>query len=533
MKLPCKHYSMSDNFEIEILDEPKVEFGNEFVCDDPKMGIAVGGFYSKTNNTHKREINIGIISTDQLIVDTLDWIKKFENKITASETLIRSTLSEIKDGEIENEEFDELGDLSPELEAQFNKLEEQKVINKKYNPDFIGFKSDNTINCIFQNNDGNNRSINKREFHKILQDGVLKPLQKLNHVVDLFFQQYVNLIDNKTSDIDVCFIVIPAIVFSELASIKVNKVHINMRRNLKARLISVQNTIPTQIIIEPTIKGTRRSLQDFSMTAWNFCVASYYKAGCIPWALQVKDTDSCFIGISFNKIISEQNNELRSSVAQAFNREGHGLVFTWKNFMWDGEANKTKSPHLEYGYAKDLINYVLSEYKTINKHSPSRVVIHKTTDFWDRKDSLIYNELDGFRDGIIENLGQEVKIDFVSIKSSSIKVLRNFGIYPVPRGTCMKINDNECILYTTGYIPYFELYPGMHVPHPLHIKTFDSDSHIRKICEEILSLTKMNFNNCSYFEGLPITVLFSKKVGEILQYLPENIKPQNKYFFYM
>ncbi len=34
----------------------------------------------------------------------------------------------------------------------------------------------------------------------------------------------------------------------------------------------------------------------------------------------------------------------------------------------------------------------------------------------------------------------------------------------------------------------------------------------------------MNFNNCSYFDSLPITVRFSKKVGEILQYLPDTTK---------
>jgi hypothetical protein len=341
------------------------------------------------------------------------------------------------------------------------------------------------------------------------------------------------LIENQQTAIDVCFLVIPTDIVTSLHSVKTGKTYINLRRKLKAELIALQNTLPTQIIIETTVKGTKKSMQDFSMTAWNFCIASYYKAGCIPWALQIKDVSTCFIGISFNKIISENNDELRSSVAQAFNREGQGLVFTWKNFYWDDEKNKTKSPHLEYGYAKDLIQFVLDEYKKINKHSPSRIVIHKTTDFWDEKDSIVFNELAGLRDGIIENLGKDVKIDFVTIKSSPIKILRNFGIYPVPRGTCMKINENECILYTTGYIPYFELYPGMHIPHPIQVKIFDSDSHIKKICEEIMALTKMNFNNCSYFDSLPITIRFSKKVGEILQYLPDSIKPQNKYYYYM
>lgn len=58
--------------------------------------------------------------------------------------------------------------------------------------------------------------------------------------------------------------------------------------------------------------------------------------------------------------------------------------------------------HLEYNYAKELIKFVLTEYQNINKHTPARVVIHKTTDFWDSKDSKEHNELGGLRDGIIE-----------------------------------------------------------------------------------------------------------------------------------
>lgn len=525
---------MSDFFKISLINEPKVEFGSEFICDDPKMGIAVGGFYSNTNNSHKSQINIAIISTESLVVDTLKWIDNFSNRIVATETALKEKYEIVNDGEVVDEdELDGFYIFEDDDDQQFQREEEKKIINKKYNPDFLGFNPNSSINCFFQNNEGNNRFIKDRDLNKILDDISLKQLEKLDKIIDLFIDQFSDLLDNKVTAIDTCCIVIPTKVFKALHSVKSGKTHINFRRKLKAKLISFQNTLPTQIIVEPTVKGTKKSMQDLSMTAWNFCIAGYYKAGCIPWSLQVKDVDTCFIGISFNKVVSEENNLLRSSIAQAFNREGQGLVFTWKNFLWDDEKNKTKSPHLEYNYAKDLIQYVLTEYQKINKHTPSRVVIHKTTDFWNINDSKVYNELDGLRDGIIEKLGQDVKIDFVAIKSSPVKILRNFGIYPVPRGTCMGIDDNECVLYTTGYIPYFELYPGRHIPHPLHVKIFESDSHLDKICEEIMALTKMNFNNCSYFDSLPITIRFSKKVGEILQYLSSNITPQNKYYYYM
>ena len=145
---------MTDHFEISLLKEPKVEFGNEFICDDPKMGIGVGGFYSKANNSHKSEINIAIIGTEQLVVDTLKWIKNLGNRIIASEINITEKYGIVKDGEIDDEEdIDEFEEETP----QWLEQEKSKIINKKYNPDFLGFNSESQLNCSFQNNEGNNR----------------------------------------------------------------------------------------------------------------------------------------------------------------------------------------------------------------------------------------------------------------------------------------------------------------------------------------------------------------------------------------
>jgi len=524
---------MSGHFTVKLLSEPKVEFGSDFVCDDPKMGITIGGFFSKSNSSHKKEINVALIGTGTLIVETLNWLNIFQNRVVATETVLKDTSAVIQDGEIlDSEDLDFPGFEDADI-LEFNRRESNKVTNKKLNPDFLGFNKDSSFDCFFQNNAANNRDIKEREFESVLADPNLSDIEKQERIIAIIEQKFADILENKVSAIDLCYILLPDVVFKKLHSVKFGKSHSNLRRKLKARLIAADNTIPTQILVEGTVLGTKRSMQDLSMTAWNFCVASYYKAGSVPWALQVRDVDTCFIGISFSKVVSKENDLMRSSIAQAFNREGQGLVFTWKPFLWDGEKNRTKSPHLEYSYAKELIQYVLDEYRKANRHTPSRVVVHKTTDFWDHRDSKEFNELDGLRDGIAERLGSDVSMDFVAVKNSPVKILRNFGRYPVPRGTLLRMNTDECVLYTTGYIPYFELYPGTHIPHPLHVKSFGSDSHVEKLCEEILALTKLNFNNCSYYDSLPITIRFSKKVGEIIQYMPENSKPQSKYYFYM
>lgn len=39
--------------EIQYLQEPLIEFANDFLCEDPKKGIEAMGFYSISNKSHK------------------------------------------------------------------------------------------------------------------------------------------------------------------------------------------------------------------------------------------------------------------------------------------------------------------------------------------------------------------------------------------------------------------------------------------------------------------------------------------------
>ena len=76
-------------------------------------------------------------------------------------------------------------------------------------------------------------------------------------------------------------------------------------------------------------------------------------------------------------------------------------------------------------------------------------------------------------------------------------------------------------------------YPGMRIPNPLEVVEHFGDSSADKVCSEILALTKLNWNNCAFASGSPITTAFSKQVGRILTELPEGVVPQTKYRFFM
>lgn len=513
--------------KIELLQEPKIEFGDNFLCDDPKMGISVGGFYSHSNHTHRSEINYAVIGTNQLIQEFNDWISKLANKIEAkSSTSSILNTSVITEGEVQSL-FNDDDFEDPES----NK--ETFSINKKLNPDFPGFNKESIFKCQFQNDSSNNISI-KNSFIEEIINSKEKKLKKIDPFIELYVEAYKKLLESFTVKPDICYVIIPSEAFKKLSSIPFGNQYINMRRKLKALIMAVpESNIPVQIILEDTIRGTKKQMQDFSMIAWNFVIAQYYKtANCIPWALTDIDKDTCFIGVSFHKVINSKNDLLRSSIAQAFNREGKGLVFVGKQFEWDSSKTKVSAPHLRYEYARELIITVLKQYRRITNHVPKRVVIYKTTDFWDSVINKEFAEIEGFKEGISEELGQ-ITSDLVTLKESKINLYRTMGKYPVLRGTNFIIDDFRSVLYTTGYIPYYETFPGVHLPAGLSVEIFDGETTLRNVCREILALTKLNFNNCNYFDSLPITLKFAQKVGEIIQYLPEGVVPPSKYYFYM
>ncbi|MGH3850345.1 MAG: hypothetical protein ACRDRT_11675 [Pseudonocardiaceae bacterium] len=104
--------------------------------------------------------------------------------------------------------------------------------------------------------------------------------------------------------------------------------------------------------------------------------------------------------------------------------------------------------------------------------------------------------------------------------------------YPPTRGTLAKIQDRS-FLDSTGYLPYLGRYPHRHLPVPIEIIDHHGDSDPRRIFEEVLALTKLNWNSAGYAETMPITLRFSGLVGDVLREVPADRKPNPRYAFYM
>jgi hypothetical protein len=287
----------------------------------------------------------------------------------------------------------------------------------------------------------------------------------------------------------------------------------NLRRALKAQSMRFQR--PLQLAREDSLFSTTGS-QHPATKAWNFCTAMYYKAGGCPWRLEGLDPDSCFVGVSFYRHINEQSFEMHTSLAQVFTGYGDAFVLRGHKFSWHHD----RSPHLSQEGARDLMSLVRQKYGEWKKRPPSRIIVHKTSKFYEE-------ELAGFREGL-SGISQ---YDLLSLQQSGVRLFRE-GAYPPLRRTFFEVNEQSSFIYTNGYLPEIGTYPRGYVPEPFELLDHYGDSTPRRLCREVLALTKMNYNNADIADGEPITIKFARKVGEIMSYMPEG-EPDRHYRFYM
>jgi hypothetical protein len=288
----------------------------------------------------------------------------------------------------------------------------------------------------------------------------------------------------------------------------------DFRRALKA--IVMQHRIPIQIATN-TLFLDELANQDAATRAWNSMVAVFYKAGGLPWRLKLEGPETCFVGLSFHHLRTSRRHLMYSSVAQAFSAEVDG--FALRGDTIDPPDSATgRRPHLSVEQASRLGKRLIEEYRERTGRNPVRIVLHKTTMFDDSE-----------RNGFLQAFNMIPVTQFVHVAPSDFRLVQR-SAYPPKRGTLCQVNGAS-FLFTTGFIPEWNTYPGMHVPAPIRIRT-DRNVDVVRSSVELLGLMRMNWNTAFDTSGVPITLRFAREVGGIMTELLDK-EPEPSYRFYM
>jgi hypothetical protein len=293
-----------------------------------------------------------------------------------------------------------------------------------------------------------------------------------------------------------------------------------MRLRLPIQLMWPTTFDPAYRIPRKLKENSDRRTQDPATVAWNLLTAVYYKAGGLPWRLarDARQLRTCFVGLSFYRSI--EGGFVHTSTAQMFDERGEGLILRGGRMV---ESQEDRKPHLTEDDAHTLLRNSLKVFRDQHGHYPARVVLHKTSRF-DR------NELAGFHQAIDE---RDIDYaDFVWVQKSMTRLYR-LGVYPPLRGSLVRFDKDQALLYTRGSVEFFRTYPGMYVPRPLMLRCQTLGQPLQHVAAETLALTKMNWNNTQFDNGLPITIAAARNVGEVLKYISEGQEIAPRYSFYM
>ena len=304
---------------------------------------------------------------------------------------------------------------------------------------------------------------------------------------------------------------------------------VHFRRQLKARLL--KDRIVTQIVRETTLVPEDflrdngrpiRRIEDPATVAWKLGTGAFYKAGGKPWRLANVRNGVCYVGLVYKR--SELNVDVRHAccAAQMFLSDGDGVVFRGALGPWFHEDSKQF--HLDQTAAKNLIHMVSNEYKSKhNDEPPSELFIHAKSVFSD-------DEWKGFA------AGADLETNLVGVQITDayddVKLFRP-GEYPIIRGSALVIGERSAYLWTSGYAARLDTYMGPETPNPLLIRVVRGECPLKTVLEDILGLTKINFNSCLHNDRLPVTIKFADAVGEVLVSAPIDSEPRLPFKFYI
>ena len=497
------------NRNLQVLDEPQLEFRYKQSMLDPHDGLLLFGPHGPESSAHPEKLTLGVIGTPEGVKEFIQWCRIARGPIYPGEG------------------------LDPVLWPVFPGFEVAFASSLPYEPAWtheLDFKQLKEASS--------DKDPNKRAFG----------------VVDKYMDA-IRLTEKKEEPFSVLVCVVPDIVYEncrpqskliEGVGYSVSKAErglrragqtdffdkyapeiyeysVDFRRQIKAR--SMQYKIPIQIVRESSLTFDRRRgftrLSPPSDLAWNLTTTVYYKAGGKPWRLAAARPGVCYIGIVFRRVDPTSDNRTACCAAQMFLDSGDGVVFLGDYGPWYSPRNKQF--HLTRDAARKLLQGVLRTYDELEGQPLKEIFLHSRSE-------ISEDEYAGY----VEACPAHVSLAGVRVRKE-IRGLRMFreGSRPMLRGALWCPSPKGGYLWASGFVPRLRTYPGWESPVPLRIDIQHGEADIVQVSKDILALTKLNYNACRYGDSEPVTIGFSDAVGEILVSNPTITTRSPKFKFYI
>lgn len=255
---------------------------------------------------------------------------------------------------------------------------------------------------------------------------------------------------------------------------------------------------------------------------WRLAIATYTKAGGVPWALADTRHKTAYIGIDYAlRANADAQNRFAICCAQVFDSDGAGLDFI--AYEAEDVAVFRRNPFMRKDQMLKVMARSLSIYQSSHAGDlPDRVIVHKNTEF--RREEI---------EGCLAAFSNIPDVELLQVQQSHgwqgilFNQPKTAERHPSHRGQVMPIGEHEALLWTQGNIPelagnrgYFYK-EGKGIPSPLLITRFAGRGDFYDVCEETLALTKMNWNNDGPYTRLPVTLEYADVLAQVIKRMPK------------
>lgn len=320
----------------------------------------------------------------------------------------------------------------------------------------------------------------------------------------------------KNTEIDCVVVYIPE-YWANFRELKNERTYFDLHDSLK--LYAIKKGLKLQFIEDKSI-----NYSDQAKVKWWLSLGIYVKSNGTPWRVKADNSETAFVGLGY-AIRQNASNKVVLGSSQIFDGNGNGLRFLLQPI--EKPLIIGKNPFMSKDDAFRLVTNIRNTYHKIDPViGLNKLVLHKTTHYTSDEIDGICNALEGVENIELLQIQQFSNWRAIKLKRNHTTGKHEFNGYPIERGTIIQLDEYSFLLWTHGLVedrellkPYYQGKRG--IPNPLLIKRFRGVDPIETVANDILKLTKMNWNGAELYKTLPVTIDFSKRLSVMGKQLEE------------
>lgn len=324
--------------------------------------------------------------------------------------------------------------------------------------------------------------------------------------------------------VDVVLIYIPN-GWSSFEKIITDDVHLDLHDQIKA--FCVERGIRSQLIRENKVRN-----ENNCRMRWWLSLAIFTKSMRTPWMLESLGANTAYVGIGYSIDEASKGNPIVLGCSHVFDATGVGMRFKLsklQNPIWQQDAyTNRKNPYMSRDDAYLLGVRTRQLFYESHHNLPERVMVCKRTPF-------IKSEIEG----VLSALSEIKHVDLLTIQRETAwrycayDTSRELAhLFPVKRGTGLILDKTNMLLWLHGNVVdlannrnYFQ--GKSRIPTPIRVTRYSGDTPVQIVANDLLALTKMDWNTFALYKQLPVTVTTPNSIAKIGRLLHNTLSAES------